>query len=308
MFKKYIASLCHSVGLPQIAHRLLHRKLCKGGYIRAVNYHSTPHVHAKGFERQLEYYRNMYSPVSEKDLAQLLSTGRWHKSKPGLVIGFDDGLRDNYEVALPLLEQYGFIGWFFVPLQFCQTPPARQLEYAERHRIAGSSNGAAGRIAMSAEEIEIVAKSHVVGSHTTTHCRFWRDVSNSQMRSEIQDSKLELEAIVGRQITSFAWVGGETGTYQKRAMKLIVEAGYWFCFNTMSNPITPHSCPLMLGRTNIETSWHMDLVLFQLSGLVDVYHLPKRKMVNRILNQGINAMSTESLGLGQAGLQEPDGP
>jgi len=290
MSKRRVASLCNSFRLSQIAH-YLNKKLYKDGYIRAVNYHGTPPIHAKGLERQLEYYRNMYSPVSEGDLGRFLGTGKWHKSKPGLIISFDDGLKNNYDVALPLLEQYGFTGWFFIPLRFCQVPPDRQVEYADTHRIRISSKCRTDRVAMSAEEIELAAGSHVIGSHTMTHCRFLPDISSSQMQSEIKDSKLELEAIVGKRITSFAWVGGETDTYQEHAMKLIAETGYQFCFNTISCAITSRSSPLMLGRTNVEMPWPTDLVRFQLSGLIDVYYLRKKKKVHGILRQGIAATS-----------------
>ena len=40
--------------------------------------------------------------------------------------------------------------------------------------------------------------------------------------------------------------------------------------------------PLHLDRTNIESSWTLDVVQFQISGLMDLLYLPKRKRVARL--------------------------
>lgn len=81
-----------------------------GPFIRAVNYHATPEADADQFRKHLAFYREHYSDVTYDDLCRFLEQGTWTKPKPGLLLSFDDGYRDNATVAAPLLEEFGLTG------------------------------------------------------------------------------------------------------------------------------------------------------------------------------------------------------
>ena len=95
--------------------------------VRTVNFHNTPRSRAAEYDRQLKHCSDFFSSVDEQDLDRYISSGSWHKSKPGLIVALYNGYRDNYDVLLPLLERYGFVGWFFVPTAWVSTLPS---EYA----------------------------------------------------------------------------------------------------------------------------------------------------------------------------------
>ena len=66
------------------------------------------------FEAQLAYLDEAgYSPISLTDLHLHLTEGYPLPDKP-VVLTFDDGYRDAYEVVFPKLLAYGFTGTFFV--------------------------------------------------------------------------------------------------------------------------------------------------------------------------------------------------
>lgn len=70
------------------------------------------------FDQQLAYLaENGFSTVSLYDLLNHLSTGAPLPPRP-VVLTFDDGYRDNYENAFPLLKKYGFTGTFFIVSDF----------------------------------------------------------------------------------------------------------------------------------------------------------------------------------------------
>ncbi len=104
----------------------LQQRCIPGGYIRAINYHGVSEDTAGNFERQLAYYAERFTAVSLADLDRFFHLQHWDKKRPGLIISFDDGLSSNYSVAAPLLEKYGFHGWFFVPVDFVAAPPSEQ--------------------------------------------------------------------------------------------------------------------------------------------------------------------------------------
>ena len=70
------------------------------------------------FEQQLAYLKeNGYTTISLGDLYDALAGGRGLPAKP-VILTFDDGYRDAYENALPLLKKYGMRGTFFIVTDF----------------------------------------------------------------------------------------------------------------------------------------------------------------------------------------------
>src|SRR5262245_59144336 len=105
-FKYSLAFATGMTLLPRWLLALQKRKL-KGRYIRTINMHDTPHSSMANFRRQMRFFARHFNSACEADLQILLSDGHWGKPKPGLIITFDDGLRTNYDVAAPLLEEFG---------------------------------------------------------------------------------------------------------------------------------------------------------------------------------------------------------
>ncbi len=66
------------------------------------------------FEAQLQYLPEQgYQTVTLFDVYDALATGRPLPEKP-IVLTFDDGYKDAYTDALPLLQKYGYVGIFFL--------------------------------------------------------------------------------------------------------------------------------------------------------------------------------------------------
>jgi len=70
------------------------------------------------FELQIRYLvSNGYTAISLYDLYSSLAVSATLPPKP-IVLTFDDGYRDAYEYAFPLLKKYGMNGTFFVISDF----------------------------------------------------------------------------------------------------------------------------------------------------------------------------------------------
>lgn len=205
-----------------------------GEYIRAINYHNTPEFSVQDLERQLKFFKKYFSPVSVEDLDDFFDTGKWKKEKPGLIISFFNGYRNNYDVYYPLLEKYGFIGWFFIATDFVNTIPEKQKDFAVNHRLVLIKDEYKdGRYALSLDEIKELDKHHVIASHTKTHSMLTLTSSENDMRKEIIESKKYLEGLVSHNIDAFCWLGGEDYNYNPAAAKIVSEAGYRFMFGNI---------------------------------------------------------------------------
>jgi peptidoglycan/xylan/chitin deacetylase (PgdA/CDA1 family) len=121
-------------------------------------------------------------------------------------ITFDDGMRNNHEVAFPILREYGIPATVYVTIGF----------------IDGSSPwiGGNGDAAMMDEQQlrELAAAGWELGAHTMTHPDM-STLSYEQCLREISESAQALERIGQRPVATFAYPFGRYGTEAIRAAR-----------------------------------------------------------------------------------------
>ena len=113
-------------------------------------YHSVmdrPELHAdtlgniihstQAFRGQMELIAKHYNPVSLDAVAQFVAGQQELPPRP-VVISFDDGYRDNYEVAHAVLESVGIPATFYVTVGCVDR---KQLPWPSRVRFALSTSG-----------------------------------------------------------------------------------------------------------------------------------------------------------------------
>jgi peptidoglycan/xylan/chitin deacetylase (PgdA/CDA1 family) len=215
------------------------RALAEGRYVRAVNFHATPRRVAGGFEEQISRLAEGFAPVSHDDLVGLVARGEWPHDRPGVVINFFDGFRDNYEVAAPVLDRLGLIGWFFLISGWISSRPEDQRAFANSHLMNLPSDDRDlpedGRLALSPQEIEDLARrGHVIASHTHDHTTaspaFAPDLSPEALAREVAGSKKILEGLAGGPVRALAWREGTPLAADRRADAALAAAGYELLF------------------------------------------------------------------------------
>ena len=75
---------------------------------------------AEGFENQLRFLISRFEVVSLEQCIAIAS-GTMRPARTTVLITFDDGYRDNYEVAYPILRSYGASAVFFLATSFVGT-------------------------------------------------------------------------------------------------------------------------------------------------------------------------------------------
>ncbi len=165
--------------------------------------------------------------------------GEWAHDRPGVVVNLFDGSRDNFEVAAPILERVGLIGWFFVVSGWVSTPAERQHLFAERHHVHlppdRRDRPADGRLALTPGEIRALAEGgHVVASHTHGHAtaspEFGADLTPGALEREVSGSRRELERFSGGEVWALAWCEGTSFGADARADEALRNAGYELVF------------------------------------------------------------------------------
>jgi peptidoglycan/xylan/chitin deacetylase (PgdA/CDA1 family) len=199
--------------------------------IRAVNFHNTSRAAADQYERQIEGYSRSFSSVNAKELEDYLTTGEWHKPKPGLIVSVFEGYRNSYEVLVPILERYGFIAWFFMITSFINAPVADQLNYAEHHDIDMLTHEYPdGRYALTWAQLRELDKKHVIASHTRSHTLL-TSLPPDVQRQEVIGSQEDFKKELGHPVRAFVSLTGPAYGENAAIDHLIDEAGYGIVFS-----------------------------------------------------------------------------
>lgn len=211
------------------------RYLVNNAYIRVVNYHNTNLRDRERFEAEIAYFHRFFSPVTLSDIDTFFETHKWPKKKPGLIPAFFEGFRSHYNIVAPILEKYGFTGWFYIPSFFMDVPVEEQWKYSQEHELEVTQPDMFPdqRIAMSWDEVRRLAARHEICCHTGNHFQISKETPEEDMYREIVLSKRKLEKEIGRDVNVFCWLYGEEYSYNIRAHKFLEEAGYQYVVSNL---------------------------------------------------------------------------
>ena len=255
-------------GILDLKIKSLNRKYANN-YIRIVNYHFSPENEKLLFEQQVNWFLDRFEDCDMKKMISFLKGEYVFKEKPGIIFSFDDGFSENYEVAHQVLKAHDATGWYMV---------SAGLIGAKNHN---SENGCHDYMTETNLKT-IIADGGVIGCHTYSHHRM--DIADTEdiLFHEIVEARNELQNRLNTEINLFCWCGGEESTYTKEAANLIRSAGYSYGFMTNSDVIRSDTDCFQLDRINIESSWPLSLVKFQVCGLMDSKFSAKRKRVHEL--------------------------
>lgn len=235
----------------------IERRRYRSQYIRVINYHDTQDDRIL---KHIRWLKKHYSNVTYDEFKAFMSGKPLAGHKPGIMLTFDDGLEGNYRTAMSVLNEEKMTGYFMV-----------------------SSDLIGGKGYMSEAQIkELIKRGHVLGCHTATHHRMDKTDSERTLEYEIRGSKEKLEKMFGIPVEIFCWCGGEEHTYTQEAEKVIEQSGYRYGFMTNSFPVTRETDSFHIQRINVEDSWTIGLMKFQICGLMDKKFQKKRERVNEL--------------------------
>lgn len=200
-------------------------------------------VDAATFEIYCRFFRRHFNVVALRDMVRAMENraplGRM------LAITFDDGYRDNFEVAAPVLERLSLPATFFVVSRWIETAVVPWWD-AER--------GAAYPWMTWNEVRSLHRRGFEVGAHTLTHADLGR-VRGGDARREISGCRRELEARLGSPVESFAYPYGKLHHLTEDNRALVREAGFRCCCSGYGGINGADADPFHIRRVPI-SSWY----------------------------------------------------
>ncbi|MBP6017243.1 MAG: polysaccharide deacetylase family protein [Candidatus Promineofilum sp.] len=165
-------------------------------------------VAPEAFRQQMAYLKdNGYTPIDFYDLSTAIVAQTELPEKP-ILLTFDDGYLDSYEVAYPILREYGFKGTFFIITEFVDSGREGYMTWPMIEEMAQAGQG--------------------FESHSRTHPDL-ATKSHDGLIWEILGAQETLAAHVGYRPRYFCYPGG---TYNEETIQMLQELDYWGAVTT----------------------------------------------------------------------------
>ena len=189
-----------------------------------------------------------------------------------VVLTFDDGYRDFYTKAFPILQRYGYTATVFLPTALIGNT---------KHKLKGKDH-------LNWDEVkELSEKGISFGSHTVNHPQL-KNIDYSKIEYELRRSKERIKTMLGREINLFSYpykFPEEDKKFIKYLKEILVKFGYECNVTTKIGSMTPQNDCFFLKRLPMNSSDDLQFFNVKLDGSYDwLYHVQRfAKKITRLI-------------------------
>ena len=158
------------------------------------------------FTKQMEYIKNNGYQVITLDELVASIKGKKHLKRNKVVITFDDGYKDNFQYAYPVLKKLGFPATVFIISDFAGKTLSNGKEFLNWDQM----------VLMSKDGISF-------GGHTKNHLYLGSMKDEKTALEQIVGSKKAIEDKIGMPVDYFCY---PSGGFNNRVKELVAQAGY----------------------------------------------------------------------------------
>ena len=195
------------------------------------------------FRAFCEFFHRHFHVISLAELLRRMDAGA--DISRCLAITFDDGYRDNFEIAAPELERLGLPACFFIATEFIGTD---HVPWWDEERGVASEW-------MTWDQVrELHARGFEIGGHTCNHVDLG-NVAGAEALAEIEGSRLRLEAELDSPVRFFSYPYGRRHQMLPENVPLVRAAGFDACFSAYGGNVRHGDDPYRLLRIPM-TTWH----------------------------------------------------
>jgi len=171
------------------------------------------------FERQIAYLKKKgYELLAASELIEFYRANGEFPPR-SIAVTFDDGWKDNYQHAFPVLKKYGAKATIFL---------VTSCIGQNTDRVTADGEGRREHLAET-DILEMSKNGIEFASHSLTHALF-NQIGKEEIEREVTESKKIIENLTQKECSTFAYPAGFFTEFAKEAIK---KAGYNAAFSTV---------------------------------------------------------------------------
>jgi peptidoglycan/xylan/chitin deacetylase (PgdA/CDA1 family) len=174
----------------------------------------------------MRFLKRHYTVITPEQLVAVQCEGGT-LPRNAVLLTFDDGYRDVYERAYPVLKDLGLRAFLFPATDY--VGGSRPFPHDERLPMPNP--------VLNWSQLRAMDDVFAIGSHTRSH-RVLTRLPRNEAEEEIVASKALIEDRLGRPVQFFCYPKGATGDFSQPLEDIVEAAGYRGSFVTLTGPNT----------------------------------------------------------------------
>jgi len=239
----------------------------ENAYLRCLYCHYVFDDQIDDFERLIIELKKTGEFVDTDTCIQMLK-GEKNIERRYYHLSFDDGFRNNFTNAFPILKKYDIPAIFFVPSSLIEA----DWEDIQNYCLNTTLYNEVIEMMSWKDLSELISEGYEVGSHTKTHARF-SDISKdvTLMEDEILGSKKELESNLDYECKYISWPFGRLTDADSESLRMVKSAGYKACFGAYRGTVqTSFTDIFSIPRHHFEVQWPISHIKYFARGNMEV--------------------------------------
>ena len=234
-------------------------KKYSSNFLRCLYCHYVFDDQVEKFEKIILSLKNIGEFITTKECLNILNSKDKIKGSY-FHLSFDDGFKNIYKNAYPILLKYNIPAITFIPTKFIdvdwKTTSKYCIDIAKYKGVIET---------LKWNDIREMSKNgYEFGSHTRSHADLSKISDNNNILiDEINGSKSDISNQLNIECDYFAWPFGEMKHINEKALKFIDEAGYKACFGAFRGSLMKGKTNfLKLPRHHFEVEWPLSHIKY----------------------------------------------